>query len=716
MSNPDKLRGNSSTPPEAPNPEWSMLVYLAGDNNLTSEMVWGLQELKKKSAELKVVDQGIDIVAHFDPGGLRSRRYDIARSNGTTKPQVIAPTQDGNLDATIVHTQSSVDAANKKQEDLSPALDKLGEPGKALSAFVMSQLDQLQDPKSGKTKRFLVVLSGHGSGAEGDFLIDTDPKTSLSIPELGVILSEARRVHYLRRTKKTDWKDTNAGRIAVLGMDSCLMSNVEVCYEIRDSVDFLVASEGFVENTGWPYHRVVEALAANASSATEVVSKQIAERYRDFYRDYEVAGVSTDISVCNLHAFRDDDGLGARLAKLAKVLIPKLEACYARQLVELAIAYEDKGKAAITELAQEIAKKLDNPDLVGSLDKGSESAKQILIDGTLPKGLEEIGKKPAPAALLELKQTLNGDYAHSEEPLSKTLAEHLWRLPSSVDEPEIALALVRALRELDPGMNEALTRIEEYDRKGDPRAKEGRELLLKFHHIRQMLELAEFKAVVGGPSGQEQDRRFLDALVAARWDAQSFKGGVYVDLYDFCDRLEASSSKVSELEVIKKAIRSEPPSSNDAVLHSLTTGPDFQHARGLSVYFPVMAFDYTPKYMNLQFARDTGWGRLVRAYLEVTRRPRRDEDTLWFGEGHIRRYKSAEIDPLHRDEVEARIIGVDESAGASGAAAAKLGKGGTTDTAKGGTTDTAKGGTTDTAKGKLAAVFGNQPDGFRRIV
>ncbi len=34
--------------------KWTLLVYFAGDNNLTSEMVWGLQELQKTCAARKV--------------------------------------------------------------------------------------------------------------------------------------------------------------------------------------------------------------------------------------------------------------------------------------------------------------------------------------------------------------------------------------------------------------------------------------------------------------------------------------------------------------------------------------------------------------------------------------------------------------------------------------------------------------------------------------
>ena len=694
-----------------PSAQWTILVYLAADNNLTEEMVWGLQELKKTSAVRELRHKGINIVAHFDPGGLRSRRYDIALSNGHNGTGVDGA-RDGNLDETVVYTERFVSEEMQQHQ----VLERLGGPGRTLTAFVMSQIAHLPN-----AKRFMVILSGHGSGAEGDFLIDTDPTTSLSIPELGMILSEARRVHYVRFTGKNDWSVTNSGRIAVLGMDSCLMSNVELCCEICNSVNYLVASEGFVQNTGWPYHRVAEALLKNDHVEDEplVVSKKIARSYADFYRDYEISGVSTDIAVCNLEAFRAPSSVVGELGKLAASLIPKLEAFHARRLVEIAFGLKssiiqermERGEAAITQLASEIARTLASDELEGMLLSGSKDAGTFLASGNPPKVGEMNGRASEKAAIVELTQSLSNNYRQIEGRFSDVLADLPGKLPDEVSDPAVALALVRAKRELDPGVRKALTLIEDLDAHGKINAKPAREMLLKFHHIRQLLELAEFDVCKGGLN--TDDHWLLDALVAARWEAQSFKGGVYVDLYDFCSCIEETHIPgVANLDDITKAIRSE---ASGAVADTFTTGADFQHARGLSVYFPVMAEDYTPKYMNLQFAKETGWGRLVRAYLEATRRPRRDEDTLWFGEEHIRRFKAPEIDPLRRDEIEARIIGVDGDEG-SGEATAKQGRGGGSDTAKGGGSDTAKGGGSDTAKGKIAAVFGNRPDGFRRIV
>ena len=75
-----------------------------------------------------------------------------------------------------------------------------------------------------RARRYIVVFSGHGSGATGDFLPDNDPPSALTIPKLGEMLRSA--------TQKLKDK-LDRPQIDVLGMDSCLMSMVEVGYEVQ---------------------------------------------------------------------------------------------------------------------------------------------------------------------------------------------------------------------------------------------------------------------------------------------------------------------------------------------------------------------------------------------------------------------------------------------------------------------------------------------------
>jgi hypothetical protein len=278
---------------------WNVMVYQAGNNNLGEEMVYALQEMRTvgTSQEFKRVAR---VLSLFDPRGLEPRLYDFSRdrprSGGT----------DGGLED-FKDPPNFVEGIFRREQRLpqNASLSKNATINKKFEKFkerIFNNLDPdkvikhfIELPQSSREKdHTLLVLSGHGSGALGDFLTGSEPggrniQTSITIPMLGKILREVTG-------PKT------ARKIDVLGMDSCLMSNMEVAYELTGCADFLVAAEGFERNIGWPYDRVLGAISQGPDPAS--LAKMIVNEYTAFYRDYEVVGVSTDHSAIDLQGFR----------------------------------------------------------------------------------------------------------------------------------------------------------------------------------------------------------------------------------------------------------------------------------------------------------------------------------------------------------------------------------------------------------------------------
>jgi len=247
---------------------FSFAVYLAGDNNLSEEMVWSLQEMKAASRE-PLVRESIDVAALFDPRGSAPLRYDFALS---VEEPVRPPT-----------------------EDTAELLERL-----------VAGMGQ---------GRRMLVLSGHGSGAVCDFLHDENKAGSLSIPRLGKILEGAS--------------------IEILGLDSCQMSTVEVGYEVRNSVSHLVASEGLVLNSGWPYRQILESVAKTAEGSSDEIAREVAGSYLRFYRDYEIAGVSTDVAVCDLSRIGLVAESASELARAMTAPLSKLSAEGLEEAIEI---------------------------------------------------------------------------------------------------------------------------------------------------------------------------------------------------------------------------------------------------------------------------------------------------------------------------------------------------------------------------------------------
>jgi hypothetical protein len=107
------------------------------------------------------------------------------------------------------------------------------------------------------------------------------------------------------------------GKIDILGLDLCTMSMVEVADTVRDAVNYIVGSEGYVDNAGWPYHRLLELMRSPQSPAK--LAKNVVEKYFAYYCDYLVARVSADQAAVKIES-EWQENLITPLAELASLL------------------------------------------------------------------------------------------------------------------------------------------------------------------------------------------------------------------------------------------------------------------------------------------------------------------------------------------------------------------------------------------------------------
>jgi hypothetical protein len=68
-----------------------------------------------------------------------------------------------------------------------------------------------------------------------------------------------------------------------LGMDACLMANIEVAYQIRNAVRFMVASEELVPGHSWPYDTIMGALRARPETGGADLARLVVEKYTAYY-------------------------------------------------------------------------------------------------------------------------------------------------------------------------------------------------------------------------------------------------------------------------------------------------------------------------------------------------------------------------------------------------------------------------------------------------
>jgi len=83
----------------------------------------------------------------------------------------------------------------------------------------------------------------------------------------------------------------------LLGMDACLMSNLEVVYQLRGHVRYVVASEENEPGNGWPYDRILARLAADPGVPTAAFAAAIVADYVDWYRQHDSGAVVTQAAL-----------------------------------------------------------------------------------------------------------------------------------------------------------------------------------------------------------------------------------------------------------------------------------------------------------------------------------------------------------------------------------------------------------------------------------
>ena len=295
--------------------DWLVMVYLAGDNNLTEESVFSLAEMKQVPT-----DDRIAVIAQFDPRGSRipTRRYLIKgeRQNGGSAAAQPLTAADGTLGTDAVALAKPAitfreprkvkgQARRQKQDDEKKDSEQdvvetdTGDPATLFDFISWSQ-------QRYSAERHMVILAGHGAGTEEDFLLkDENPtSSSLSIPSLSDVFKAVQDKLHIK--------------VDILGMDVCLMSMVEVCYELDGVVDYLVASESFSPAAGWPYRQILQRLQDDKDADTEALAKVMVGEYINFYDDYVLGGLSVDQSVLKVSASSEVVGAVKNLTKAIK--------------------------------------------------------------------------------------------------------------------------------------------------------------------------------------------------------------------------------------------------------------------------------------------------------------------------------------------------------------------------------------------------------------
>ena len=218
---------------------WTVMVYLDADNNLEDVGLTDFLEMSSVGSS-----EDVDIVVQLD----RIPGYDNAFGDWT--------------DTLRFHvTEGMTPEESNAVVDLGEL--NMGDP-MVLADFI--EWGTINYPAD----NYMLVLWDHGGGWNGAVCWDeTDMWDALTMDEVEQALASAQSY--------------TGERIDVLGYDACMMAMVEVMYETKEYVDYVVASEELVPWDGWPYDTIMGDLVSDPSMTPADLSSRVVSRYMEYY-------------------------------------------------------------------------------------------------------------------------------------------------------------------------------------------------------------------------------------------------------------------------------------------------------------------------------------------------------------------------------------------------------------------------------------------------
>jgi hypothetical protein len=300
--------------------KWLVLAYMAGDNDLEGFAVGDIKEMEKvgsRPGEVEVVVQ-VDRAAGYDRSDgdwQGTRRYHVTRGadrrrihsrlladlgeTNTGDPAVLEEFLDFGISSFPAQACALVLWNHGSGFYVPPEM--LAKPGAASRREVVSRATpRLHRTLFHTTRERLLQLDPQRRG----IAYDDRSGDCLDNRELKRVLGAA---HQLLGRK-----------VDLVGMDACLMTMLEVAYQIRDHAEILVGSEEVEPGDGWPYDAVLRELTAHPDMTGRDLAATIVRQYAESYRQRRVEVTQSAIDLSKL------DPVVEAVDRLAGALIHRL--------------------------------------------------------------------------------------------------------------------------------------------------------------------------------------------------------------------------------------------------------------------------------------------------------------------------------------------------------------------------------------------------------
>lgn len=288
--------------------KWTIMVYLAGDNNLTANCVSVMQQLA--AVEYK---EDVCVLVCFDsntpvPKGTRYLEINCPHHPRNNKFQwkmqniLVPPDERGHG----IETPDFCPKEEKTDQSLKAEPVERTDVAEGFKRF----LDWAVTHHS-NSDRYMLILYGHGPVVAGKtFLARENPPSALSLEQLHKVLNS----HFGPDHKR---------KLDILACQNCVMNGVETAFALKDHADFMIGSQSLVLADGWPYERILKEVMQNVNEDPKEIGRKILKACAIHLLDFSLMDRSSEQSICDLTRLNNNDNgnnIIARIRDLVDVL------------------------------------------------------------------------------------------------------------------------------------------------------------------------------------------------------------------------------------------------------------------------------------------------------------------------------------------------------------------------------------------------------------
>ena len=302
--------------------EWTIMIYMAGDNNLAVDMAYAMEQIKNVA---DAGDNTPNLFVYYDGNSpaIPTLYCDFSEPG---KPRYVRSykVEDKLYPVTPKHNENAADM-------------------RSILNFVDWCVNKVEVENNGyvtkgrRADKYALIFSGHSLGFQdiGLFKDETSGKSMnmkkffrtlllTAVHDQETLDEIAREYDFDDELEKIVTTKLLGQKLDILGFDSCVMGMLEVGYQFNKIAHTMIASEGSVPSAGWTYAKILGCLAQeqNRNLDTRDVAELFVKKFIRTQDEYTVGGVSVDMAAWDLSQF---EGLASAFEELSKALLECFE-------------------------------------------------------------------------------------------------------------------------------------------------------------------------------------------------------------------------------------------------------------------------------------------------------------------------------------------------------------------------------------------------------